>query len=387
MIKNILLAICSITAIVLVIELLLHLLYFIDLFPDYPAMMTRLEKFEDARPISPVLFNDNVPHNGRGFRTFIKRGIPKQLIEFSEDGRRLDEFDGPARCTIGVFGDSMVEARQVGQYEDFSSLTESALRQAGYDVNFQNFGRGGYGTTAEYLRYKQLIEQGYKFDEVYLFFYPGNDIANNKRELNHGESGPYPYFVVEDGLLKRDDSAGTVSKTSRLWFLREFLAEYSHLGNLVMQTELELFTYPRMLAAARGAFDPNPDQEWQDAWLVTEKVVETWAHDATRRDSPFILVMLGTAAQLTGRIGEAEGLNESYPNERLQNFTADRNIEYLDMLAIAKQLLREKKLDEPSLFWRHDGHYSQIGHRLVSDALVEYFHGNKHQCLDGTEAP
>ncbi len=292
MLKKFFLLAGSMAITALFIELLLHAIYSVGWFPDYPAMMTRLEKLRYADPMSQLLFTDNVPHNGRGFRTFTQRGIPRQLIEFSDDGMRLDEYGGSARCSIGIFGDSFAEALQVGQNEDLSSLTESALREAGYDVNFQNFGRGGDGTAAQYLRYGQLVEQGYDFDEVYLFFYPGNDVTNNMRELNLGETGRYPYFVLEGGQLKRDDSEGAGLKRSQLWYVREFLAKYSHLSNLVMNARNELIVLPNIRAPGKGAFDPSPDQEWEHAWLVTEKVVETWAIDATRRGSRFVVVML-----------------------------------------------------------------------------------------------
>lgn len=373
----------SVAATVLLLEAILHFLYFAGLFPDYPAMMTRLEKLQYAHAVSQTVFNDNVPRNGPGFGTFTQRGIPRQLIEFSTDGMRLDEFDGPARCTVGIFGDSFAEARQVGQNEDLSSLTESVLRSAGYDVNFQNFARGGDGTTVQYLRYGQLVEDGYEFDLVFLFFYPGNDVANNSQVLNGGETGRYPYYVVEAGELKREDSQGTLLKSGRLRFLREFLAKYSHLSNLFKAAQTELVTIPNILSSSHGAFDPNPDQTWGDAWLVTEKVLEAWSHDATRRGTTFVLVMLTTMGQLTESISEVAGLDEAYPNGRMKNFTSSLDIEYIDLLPLAKKYISDNNLGYPYLSWQHDGHYSQVGHRFVSDNLVRYFLDNGQQCRGG----
>jgi hypothetical protein len=381
-VKNLSLMAGSIVAVALVIELSLHCLYFLDLFPDYPAIVTRLEKLRYAEPVSVYLFTDNVPRNGPGFRTYMQRGIPRQLIEFSEDGMRLDAFEGPALCTVGMFGDSLLEALQVGRNEDLSSLTEADLRENGYSVNFQNYGMGGYGTTAEFIRYNQLFEAGHKFDQVVLFFYPGNDVANNSRALNGGESGRYPYFVIDSGQLRRDDSEGSGLRTDRMWVLREFLAKYSHLSNIVMNADTRLVTLPKIRSSTMGAFDPNPDKSWRDAWEVTEKVLESWKQDLTNHGTKFVVVMLVTMGQLSGSINETDGLEENYANERLRKFTTDHNIDYIDMLPIAKQYIRENNLDFPYLSWQYDGHYSHLGHRLVSGALIEYFRENQKQCRD-----
>jgi hypothetical protein len=386
MFKKLLLVFGSMAVTVVVVELLLHGAYFVGWLPDYPAIMTRLEKLQYSDPVSQVRFQDNVPRNGRGFRTYTQRDVPRQLIEFSEDGMRLDAYGGTARCSVGVFGDSFAEALQVGQNENLSALAELDLREAGYDVDFRNFARGGDGTTVQYLRYKQLIDQGYEFDDVLLFFYPGNDVSNNVRELNHGESGRYPYFVIEAGELKRDDATGAGLKTSHMWQLREYLAKYSHLANLVMNAKNELFVLPSLLISANGAFDANPNQEWQDAWQVTEKVLEAWADDASSRGSRFVLVMLTTTSQLTDKYSEMEGFDAAYPNRRLQRFTDERGIEFIDILPIAKQYVRDHDLQYPYLSWMHDGHYSQVGHRLVSDTLVAHFHRDRPDCRDERES-
>lgn len=107
---------------------------------------------------------------------------------------------------IAVLGDSMTEARQVDVSQTFWSILEQSLLRCsglgGRAPEVLNFGVSGYGTAQEYL----LMERVWRFqpDIVLLAFYPGNDVLNNSRELEH--STQKPYVDEKDGVLVPDFS-------------------------------------------------------------------------------------------------------------------------------------------------------------------------------------
>ena len=359
-------------AFVLLVEAVLHGLFFLGLFPDYPALKTRLEK-QNYQLMAGVVYEDNVAHRTRGIAVYNQRGIPTQLIEFDDYGMRVDAYDGDAECVVGVFGDSFSSALQVGQFEDYSSITETMLREAGFDVNFRNFGLGRQGTTSEYLRYKQLVDKNYKFDYVLLQFYPGNDVRNNSKMLNEEQRRWFPYFVIRGGQLVRDDSPPRSINP-----IREFLAKYSHIANLLHRVRYRNSVLPGE-KRWHQPFNPNPELVWQQAWNVTEAVLQKWVQEARSAGSEFSVVMVSRSAQLTDRI-ENNGFQRDYPNKRIGKLALEMGVGYLDILPIALDYIERTNLQHPYFSWEYDGHYSQLGHRLVADALIQFLQERLLRC-------
>ena len=355
--------------VLLLVEAVLHGLFFVDLFPDYPALKTRLEKY-NYQPIAELVYEDSVPHRTRGIAVYSSRGIPPQFVEFDNDGMRIDSYDGEAKCVVGVFGDSFTSALQVGQFEDYSSITETKLREAGFDVNFRNFGLGRLGTAGEYLRYKQLVDKNYKFDHVILQFYPGNDVVNNSKILNAYEEhvGGFAYFVIRDGQLVREDSRPQSAEVG-FFPIREFLAKYSHIANLLHSARYRISAMEREKWQFQG-FNPNPEPVWQQAWNVTEAVLEKWVQEARSDSTDLSVVMVTSHPQLTGLI-ESLGFQRDYPNNRIRKLALEMGVGYLDILPIALNYIKQTNLQPPYFSWETDGHYSQLGHRLVADALTQ----------------
>ena len=379
--RNFILAlIISPLAFIALIEVTLHSLFFLGLFPDYPALNTRLEKYNYA-PKAESVREDNVPHRLAGVSTYLQRGIPHQLIHFRNDGQRIDTFDGAAKCTIGIFGDSFSDALQVGQFEDYSSLTEASLRAKGIDVNFMNFGLGGMGTSAQYLRYHQLLSQGYRFDHVVLQFFPGNDIINNHPVLNnHFEKGRgFPYFAIQEGRLVRNDSPTTLKKDSFLGGLRNILAEYSHLANF---TNMTLIRVSNMMAHEErfDTFKPPPNPDWKEAWEITDLVLKKWIGDVHANRSNITVLMLTSSLQLSSDIVLDPTNQPDYPNKRIGSIVAKSQATYLDMLPKAFEYIERTNLKYPYFSWEYDGHYSQLGHRFVADALVPTLQNLLSEC-------
>jgi hypothetical protein len=225
-----------------------------------------------------------------------------------------------------------------------------------------------------------LVDQNYKFDYVLLQFYPNNDVENNSKILNVSEhAGAFPYFVIRGGELVRDDSLpGSVE--SGIFPIREFLAKYSHIANLLR------WSRQRILSSAREkqrfqAFNPNPEPVWQQGWNVTEAVLEQWVQEARSAGSDFSVVMVTSYSQITDLIG-SRGFQRDYPNNRIGKLALEMGVGYLDILPIALDYTERMNLQPPYFSWEYDGHYSQLGHRLVADALIQFLQERLLRCKE-----
>jgi hypothetical protein len=355
-----------------VLELLMHLLFFLHCLPPNPIYMTSLEK--KNQPVlgkniesKIIVYEDNVPHRGKGPANYMQTGIPIHDVYFDEKGMKIDQYDGPADNIIGVFGDSFTSAEQVGQYEDFSALTETALRAAGKRVNVKNFGMDGMGTAGEYLRYRQLKEKGEKFDHVVVVMYLNNDINNNHRELNGPyENFPkYPYFKLENGQLVRDDHVSQVYEREGI---KDFLRDYSHIASTinnvrqVFKIKAHPFVPKENLNSWAGVTVPPKDKTWEDAWAITEAILKKWHEDCVKSDEKMVLVFLSEFWD--GAV---------YHTGRMMGFAEKNHIDYINFAPIARDYIKEHDIKDPYFQWEHDGHYNQLGHQVLSQSLITYF--------------
>ena len=113
---------------------------------------------------------------------------------------------------IAVLGDSFTEARQVDIEKTFWKKLETTLQDhpefGGRKIEVLNFGIGGYGPPQELLTLK-LHALSFSPDLVVLAFCPGNDVAQNSKELvRHMQSGNRfaPFYALRDNRLVLDSS-------------------------------------------------------------------------------------------------------------------------------------------------------------------------------------
>ncbi|MBI2524188.1 SGNH/GDSL hydrolase family protein [Candidatus Peregrinibacteria bacterium] len=164
---------------------------------------------------------------------------------------------------IAVLGDSMTEARQVDVTQTFWSILEQNLSHCagleGRTPEVMNFGVSGYGTGQEYL----LLERIWRFqpDIVLLAFYPGNDVLNNSRELEHSMQKPYidensgelvPDFSFHDTPFYRRQR----SLTAR--FLLSVI-DHSHIAQSVSQA-FRTFRRFRQIRQSASSLSPEGTQ-------------------------------------------------------------------------------------------------------------------------------
>jgi hypothetical protein len=272
---------------------------------------------------------------------------------------------------IAVLGDSFVEAQQVAepdtacrvlQRDLMQSLMEGTRgRYAGLKrVEVMNFGVDGYGTAQEYFT---LVEDVWRFspDIVLLAFFPGNDVRNNSAVLEGDKCRPF--------FVPRDDKfvLGGPFEESRLFHLRCFLRFESYRSQLLnmlgearsairsivrqhrTQAGPPAVSFPPVAIATKSIHEPGTNdliyrppinQNWRDAWNVSDAEIEMMEQNVRSHYALFLLVVIGTGVQVMPNAGfqaaylkSAGGTDLFYPNHRLTALGTRKGFAVLDLAA------------------------------------------------------
>lgn len=156
--------------------------------------------------------------NGEGERSEIKMNS----AGYRDTERQREKSDNTYR--IAFIGDSFVEAIHVGIAKTSASIMQNALAKCPALLNKQveviNFGVQGYGTAQSLMTLRYHVWP-FSPDMVVLGFYPGNDVRNNSRALEHDHLRPYFEFV--DGSLQADMSFRQLSAAQRDYYAFSFI--------------------------------------------------------------------------------------------------------------------------------------------------------------------
>ena len=342
-------------------------------------------------------------------------------VRINSDGLRDREHSKakPADTVrIAVLGDSFSEAMHVPLEQTFWSLLERQLPECnafpGKHVEVINFGVSGYGTTQELLTLRQKVWD-YSPDLVVLAFTTYNDIYDNSRALSKTEE--VPYFAYRNGELTYDASfresrtyRDRDSKLNRLgrWLHNELrFVQLVHYVQFVAKLKLTDWRNKRRLAAqnqtrpadasiptVRNAEDIGidnmiyiepRDENWKEAWRVTEGLIGQMRDDVAQRKARFLLVTLSNAIQVypdplvRQKFLQHVGADTIfYPNLRLKALAEREQIDFVD-LAQPMQVYA----DQNKVFLHGfgsdlgNGHWNAAGHRLAAELIAEKLCRNK----------
>jgi hypothetical protein len=339
----------------------------------------------------------------------------ESYVRISSDGLRDREHakSKPADTVrIAVLGDSFSEAMHVPMEQTFWFLLERKLQGCnafpGKKIEVINFGVSGYGTAQELMTLRQKVWD-YSPDLVVLAFTTYNDIYDNSSALSRTEE--VPYFVYRNADLVYDDSF----RNSRTYLQRDSklnrLGRWLHNGVRVVQlihyaqfvTKLKLTDWRnkrRMAAeaqtkpaagstpAVRNAEDIGidnmiyvepRDENWQEAWRVTEGLIKQMRDEVAQKRAGFLLVTLSNAIQVypdpTVRekfLQHVGAANIFYPNLRLKALAEREQIDFID-LAQPMQVYA----DQNKVFLHGfagdigNGHWNATGHKLAADLIAQ----------------
>jgi hypothetical protein len=313
---------------------------------------------------------------------------------------------------IAVLGDSFSEAMHVPMEQTFWFLLERKLQECrafpGKRVEVINFGVSGYGTAQELMTLRQKVWD-YSPDLVVLAFTTYNDIYDNSRALSRTEE--VPYFVYRNGELTYDDSFRNSStyrqrdsKLNRLgrWIHNSLrVVQLVHYVQFVAKLKLTDWRNKRRLAAqaqtkpadgtpvtVRNAEDIGidnmiyvepTDDNWKEAWRVTEGLIRQMRDDVAQRKARFLLVTLSNAIQVypdpvvRQKFLQHIGADTIfYPNLRLKAMAEHEQMEFLDLAQPMQAYADQNKV------FLHgfgsdlgNGHWNAQGHKVVAELLAQ----------------
>jgi hypothetical protein len=334
------------------------------------------------------------------------------FVRINSDGLRDREHvkvKPAGTVRIAVLGDSFAEAMHVPMEQTFWFLLERRLQEcnafSGKQVEVINFGVSGYATAQELMTLREKVWD-YSPDLVLLAFTTLNDINYNSRAL--GKSEEFPYFVYRDGRLTYDasfrESAAYRQRDSKLsragrWLQNHLrLVQLVHYAQFVAKLKLTDWRNKRRLATASPTqpgvptvrkaedigienmiyFEPR-DENWQEAWHVTEGLIKQMRDEVAERKAGFLLVTISTAIQVypdpvfRQRFVEHIGADSIfYPNLRLKAFAERERIDFLDLAQPMQGYADQNKV------FLHgfgsdlgNGHWNANGHSVAAGLIAQ----------------
>jgi hypothetical protein len=313
---------------------------------------------------------------------------------------------------VAVLGDSFSEAMHVPMEQTFWSLLERRLQDCnafpGKKVEVINFGVSGYGTAQELMTLRQKVWD-YSPDLIVLAFTTYNDIYDNSRALSRTEE--VPYFVYRNGELTYDasfrDSRTYLQRDSRLNRFGRWLhnglrvVQLIHYVQFVAKLKLTDWRNKRRLAAqnqtqpsagataaVRNAEDIGidnmiyvepRDENWQEAWRVTEGLIKQMRDDVAQKQARFLVVTLSNAVQVYPDpivrqkfLQHVGADNIFYPNQRLKALAERERIDFLDLAQPMQAYADQNKV------FLHgfgsdigNGHWNANGHKLAAELMAQ----------------
>jgi len=320
-------------------------------------------------------------------------------VEYNSHGFRDVEhnLENEKKCyRIAFLGDSYIEGIQVDRSELITSVLEKQI--ASYTtrcVEVMNFGISGFGTAQEYLLLESEVIK-YSPSAVILGLLPGNDIRNNSIKLDQATSdysfAQRPYFSLENNKLELHPptEAARVSFERRGWrykifdnsallkFLHQRLTHVDAVANLMVRFG---FLSKSTLLLTRGVptdyniYLPELDNEWKNAWEITEILLGKFKKLLTSKNIPLLVVVIPSREQIYSQDWQEildtypdmknKKWDLEYPNKRLNDYLQYNKIEAIDLLGI----FNKHSLNPERINYKLDGHWTSFGHKIAAEAI------------------
>jgi hypothetical protein len=293
---------------------------------------------------------------------------------------------------IAVLGDAFSEGMQVPLDRTYWALLPERLASCGFQpgkrIEVLNFGVRGYGTAQSYLML-QTVAIRYQPDLVLLQFTNGNDVRDNSFALDPGKDRPFFMLDEQGSLLFNDSFRSAAAYARRASISREVLRSVADRSRLLQLARgaRELKVLGQAHAGATGnvagleihTLAAPRDVLWQDAWRVTEGLIERIGEFAARNGAKLAVVTVPFAMQAHPDAGQREALlarfgvpDLAYPERRIASF-AERAGHLGIMLGPQMQALAVSSgaylygFDNTELGF---GHWNELGHRAAAELIA-----------------
>jgi hypothetical protein len=262
---------------------------------------------------------------------------------------------------LAFVGDSLTEAQQVAMNERFSELTEAYVYSQSdrtKAVEVMNFGTSSWGTAHEYGAIKHFVLK-YRPDEVWVFFFSGNDLGDNFSGLNGPPMGP-TYVYAADGPLK-DVLFGWTAPPA---IIRD---DRLRKGVDVDHPRWDTDIWPFMFTEARSPVMDGILGDTRQIFRLTRDLVAS-------QGSRLRVVYLPSGWEINGPLFERAasewrahnpslgGLDARTPERKITEMMAELGIPFLSTTALSLEYGKKMTID----------HYSPFGHERIAEVLAKY---------------
>jgi hypothetical protein len=303
----------------------------------------------------------------------------------------------PDTFRIAILGDSFAEALQVPLEKTFWSAMErqlpACLVTSKKKIEVLNFGVSGFSTARELILLERRVWP-YSPDIVVVLFTPGNDVRDNSRTLTRYAKQPLPYYIFRDGQLVLDDSlVAERNQTLTFRLQRSFLGrsfDWLRSNSRVLGL---IYTVREGLGSAQPANrdrqnEPGLDSEvyrapatpeWDEAWRLTEALLEIMHNEARARGARFLVVTGSAGIQVNPDAATRQKFMKSldvdtlfYPDTRLKSRGQTAGFEVLNLAeSLHEYASRNQTFVQGSKESAGRGHWNEVGHQLAGELIVK----------------
>jgi len=329
----------------------------------------------------------------------------KVYIQINSDGLRDREHSTqkpPNTFRIAIVGDSYAEALQVPQDATFWSVMGNGLQTCSPNKQIEiiNFGVSGYGTAQELITLRDQVWK-YSPDLVLLAVTTSNDITDNVRNLKKARD--IPYFNYRDNQPVIDDSFRETPefqwRQSTIGRFGRGVRDHLRVVQAIIQGHRELRI---RLASWRSKKEPDKprndgqkaipsqelgtdnfiyvepmDQTWNEAWSLTEELIQTMRNEVIANKSRFVVITLSNGIQVAPTPQVRTDFMQRFGSKDL--FYPDRRIKALgnrygfEVINLAPELLDYAEAHNVFLhgFGSNlgSGHWNEKGHQVAGEIL------------------
>jgi hypothetical protein len=257
-----------------------------------------------------------------------------------------------------VLGDERSEALDVPLRATWWRQLALELDRCGFAtgrrIEALNFAVGGYSTAQQSLVLEGAVMR-YRPDLVLVQLSTPKDIRENSRVLASRLDRPF-FAFDERGRLRFDDSFRERRDFDRRsQFRYELVRELADRSRVLQLLAGASLVDPAHAGSSgeRAALGSPADARWQDAWRVTEALLERMAQFAGRNGAELAVVGAPQRAEADGDARHADA--------RLSAFGKSHGIRYI---ALAPKLGNTQELYGPGDLW------TVAGHRAAAQAVA-----------------
>ena len=307
--------------------------------------------------------------------------------------RDRDWPDKPAGVhRIAILGDSFTAAVQVPLEKTWWRQLEANLQACGYRgkaVEVLNFSVSGY-STAQQLETLRHHVASHQPDEIWLTFFPGNDVTENHPALNDDPLRPYlknsngkwqmDYAFREQPAYRRKVSRWGKVYYDYLLQLRSTQAIALVHDYLDMQRRIEQLDRAWVWEPGIDArvYAPPQQPEWQAAWEITRTLVRMVRDESEVMGAPLRVLGLSTGAQAYPEAGPAEKMQQRlavpdllFPNWMMGQFATEDGYDYIDLAGpMAKQARQTGVFFHGLNANKGMGHWNHAGNTMAAELLA-----------------